>query len=284
MRFIEIPKIENDILLEDLSKDILKTDKELSNVNVHGRPGQKQAGVDVYAREIETGNWIGIQCKVRSTNKSFTKSELLKEVKEALNFNPKIEKYYLYTTLNRDTKTQAFERDINDSFLTSNDFTFEVKFWEDIQDMLKEERCENVYYRYYHKFFKDNLSLGHSIGKLINLELQFDNIPDSKYELMIGKIPRTNQKATNVDYFRGTYFISNFLDKTIEFFTKSHNSNKAVCFPSDIYDAFDNMIDRYRICKWIQSIENLDDFIYDDTHNYTFSITTEERNEYERDD
>lgn len=123
--------------------------------------------------------------------------------------------------MSRDVTTQKVEREINDNFLTTNDFTFEIKFWEDIQDMLKQERCETIYYRYYYKFFKDNLSLGHAIGKLINLELQFDNISDTHYELMIGKIPRKNQGAFDVDYFRGTYFISNLLDKTIEFFTKS---------------------------------------------------------------
>lgn len=60
MKFIQISKIENDILLEDLSKDILKADNGLSNVNIHGRREQKQDRIDVYAREIETKKWIGV--------------------------------------------------------------------------------------------------------------------------------------------------------------------------------------------------------------------------------
>ncbi len=99
LRFVEIPKIENDDLLEDLAKDIVAAEGCHTNINVHGRPGQKQDGIDVYAREISTGKWIGIQCKVKSTNIAFTKEELLNEVTKAKNFNPKIDHYYLYTTL-----------------------------------------------------------------------------------------------------------------------------------------------------------------------------------------
>jgi hypothetical protein len=283
LRFVDIPKIDNDTLLEDLSKDILKTDTNLSNVNVHGRPGQKQDGIDVFARENDSGKWIGIQCKVRSTNKSFSKQELLNEINQALSFNPTISKYYLYTTLNRDSKTQLNEREIVNNELKGNPVTFEIKFWEDIKDILRSKECESVYYRYYHKFFRDNKSLGHSIGKLINLGLQFDNKPDTKYEIILGKIPPHRDKSKNVDYFRDTYFIANLLDKTLEFFTKyiKQDGTEAIsCYPSDIYDVFENEIDRYRIAKWLRSLKNIDDIIYSDITNYNYSITTKERWEY----
>ncbi|MDW8852577.1 hypothetical protein SD960_20920 [Flavobacterium sp. MMLR14_040] len=284
LRFIQIPKVENDTILEDLSKDILKCDTNLNNVSVHGRPGQKQDGIDVFCRRLDNNNWIGIQCKVRSTNSAFTLTELLAEVNQALKFNPSISEYYLYTTLSRDTVTQGFVRDINTNHIPNNAFSFEVKFWEDIADMLKEKKCENVYYRYFFKYFRDNQTLGHAIGKLINLNLQFDGIPDTKYELMIGKIPKNEDDGKNVDYFRDTYFIANLLDHTIEHFRKSQTSQGVDCFPSDIEQAFSNKIDCYRISRWLESIEIIDDFIYNDTHNYSFSITSEEQQEYFRDD
>ncbi|MEI7474787.1 MAG: hypothetical protein WCK67_08405 [bacterium] len=285
LRFVQIPKIDNDILLEELCKDLFKADNSLGNVNIHGRPGQKQDGIDVYARHLIDNIWIGAQCKVRSTNIPFTKEMLLSEVNQAIKFNPKISKYYLYTTLNRDTTTQGFLREISDELAVNNQFTFEILFWEDIEEALKRDENQDVYYRYYHSYFRDNTALGHSIGKLINLELYFGNIPDSHYEIMIGKIPDYENKTRhNVDYFRNTYYISNLQDKTIEFFTKSQSSNKAVCFESDIEDAFSNNIDRYRITKWIQSIENLDELIYNDIHNYKFSITQQERHEFEKDE
>lgn len=278
LRFVEIPKVDNDIILEDLSKDILKCDPNLNNVNVHGRPGQKQDGIDVFCRRLDNNNWIGVQCKVRSTNRSFTKAELLAEVNNALNFNPSISEYYLYTTLSRDAITQGFVRDINTNHIPGNSFHFEVKFWDDITEILKEEKCENVYHRYYFKYFRDNQTLGHAIGKLVNLNLGIDNKPDTRYELMIGKIPNNNNNdnGKNVDYFRNTYFIADLNNHTIEHFLKSTVSDRVDCFPSDIEAAFPNIIDCYRIAKWLESIENIDDFIYNDLHNYIFSITSQE--------
>ena len=44
------------------------------------------------------------------------------------------------------------------------------------------------------------------------------------------------------------------------------------CFQSDLIMAFTNCIDRQRITAWINSIENLDDFIYDNKDNFTHSI------------
>lgn len=281
LRFIDIPKIENDILLEDLAKDLTKADSSFEIVNVHGRPGQKQDGVDVYARKMNSSEWIAIQCKIRATNRSFSKEELLSEVNQAKNFNPKISEYFLYTTLSRDTVTQQFEREINAELLYEGSFKFQILFWEDIESKLKETQFETVYYRYYHKYFRDNLVIGHAIGKLVNLELEFDNISDTHCELMVGKIPlHDNDNGKNVNYYRGTYFIINLHNNKIEFFSKTHNSDKAHCFPSDIEYAFDNRIDCYRICKWLTEIENIDNFIYDDKHNYTFSITEEERRNY----
>jgi len=285
LRFIDIPKIENDIVLEDLAKDMLEADTSYENINVNGRPGQKQNGIDVYARLIDTSKWVGVQCKVRSTNKSFTKTELLSEVNQAKNFNPKISEYYLYTTLSRDNITQGFEREINDELTKEGSFKFQILFWEDIENKLRQKQFETVYYRYYHKYFRDNLVLGHAIGKLVNLELQFDGKSDTHCELIIGKIPRyKDDKGTSADYFRGTYFIVNLLDKKLEFFLKAHDSNKAVCFPLDIIHAFDNQIDCYRICKWLKEIDDIDNFIYNDKHNYTFSIPDQERWDYFKDE
>lgn len=60
---------------------------------------------------VKANVWIGVQCKVRSTNKSFSKKELLFEINQAKKFNPKISKYYLYTTLSRDIKMQKYKRE-----------------------------------------------------------------------------------------------------------------------------------------------------------------------------
>lgn len=281
LRFVEIPKIENENILEDLAKDILQVNDQYENVNKNGRSGQKQDGVDVYAREINSSNWLGIQCKIRATNRSFTKSELLIEINKAKAFNPRISEYILFTTLSRDSPTQEIERELQIELKVENSFNFKIQYWEDIEEMLRSEQFEEVYYRYYYKYFKDNLVLGHAIGKLVNLELQFDGIPDTHCELIIGKIPRyKNDNGTNVNYYRGTYFIVNLHRNKIEFFNKDERNNKASCFPDDIIDAIENRIDSFRISKWLMEIENIDNFIYDDNHDYKFSISEQERQGY----
>jgi hypothetical protein len=281
---MSIPKIADDVTFENFIKSILETDISLENVNLNGRPGQKQEGIDIYAKKVGSKDWIGVQCKVRATNKSFTKNEIIDEVEQAKRFNPQISKYYLYTTLNRDKITQVFEREITDELTNEGLFPFQIYFWEDIIDKLEQEQHETVFHRYFHSLCKDNIALGHSIGKLVNLELTFENGKnDTHCELIFGKIPKHNDNGRCVDYYRGTYYVVNLHEKKIEFFQKKHNSNKAHCFPSDIEHAFENKIDRYRVCEWIKSIENIDDFIYNDKYNYEFSLSEEKEEKYFKD-
>lgn len=280
MRLLQIPKITNDVLFESFIKDLISNEGFHSNVNQHGRNGQKQHGVDVFARSKSSGDWIGIQCKVRSSNTSFTKQELLEEINKAKIFNPAIREYYLYTTLSRDVTTQALERELLEELAAENSFSFQIYFWEDIEDRLRDETNITLYYRYYHKFFRDNLTLGHAIGKLMNLTLCFDDVPDTHCELLIGKIPKHNDNGKGVDYFRGTYFLINFHNLKTEFFKVDERTGKAEVFSSDIIDAINNDIDAYRICRWLRDIDNLDEFIYDDNHNYRYSITSMERKKY----
>ncbi len=278
---IDIPKIDDDIVFENLTKDLLNANPSFNLVNINGRSGQKQFGVDVFARKKDNLAWIGVQCKVRSTNKSFTKDELLNEINQAKKFNPILSEYFLYTTLSRDSRTQKIERALNEELSKEGCFVFQVLFWDDIANKLREKTYEDVYFKYYSKFFRDNLTFGHAIGKLVNLALQFDNDTDTHCELIIGKVPPyNNNTATNVDYYRGTYFIINLHNKKIEFFNKIGNSEKVSCYPSDICYAFENQIDCYRICKWLTALENIDRFIYDDKHDCKFSITTQERHNY----
>lgn len=83
---------------------------------------------------------------------------------------------------------------------------------------------------------------------------------------MIGKIPEEpNGNYNNVNYYKGLYFIINFHEKRMDVF-------RVPCFQSDLIMAFTNCIDRQRITAWINSIENLDDFIYDNKDNFTHSI------------
>jgi len=273
LRTIQIPKITDGIKFEYLCRDIWKNNKDKYElVQFNGRPGQPQDGVDVFGREIDDQQWFGVQCKARKDSNKLGKREIIEEMAKALKFNPMLRKYMLMTTLDRDVKIQEMMRTIN--MKPKIKFTFELLFWEDIEELLKREENFNIYYKYYQSFFADNTTLGHSIGKLLNLELGTGDSTDTHYELMIGKIPDYRDKSHNeVDYYRGTYFIVNFHERKMETFP-------IPCFESDLEMAFRYKFDRFRIAKWLNSIKNIDDFICNDESSFESYITIEEHKKF----
>lgn len=276
LRTISIPKITDGEKFEYLCRDIYRNDSLYELVELNGRRGQTQQGVDVFARNSQTGDWIGIQCKCRSTGKQLTKSDIKLEVSKAEGFNPTITKLYIYTTTDRDVKVQEIIRDINS---TGNlNFSVEVKFWSDIEETLKEQKNFDVYYRYYNKYFADNLTLGHAVSKLFNLDLFFDDMFDTHYELMLGKIPDyKNQNHKNADYYRGTYFFVNLTQNCCETFT-------VPCHDSDLTSVFPNQIDRHRICNWLRELGSIEEFISSEANNHRYSLTNEQRLEFMREE
>ena len=270
LRTVEIPKIIDSVKFECLCRDLWKNEGINEPVSFNGRPGQAQDGVDVYGRNTTTGEWFGIQCKVKEKGNTLIKKEIDSEIKKAKQFNPALKRYFLCTTLKRDAAIQKIERKIIDELKKSKGFSFQILFWNDIEEILKKESNINVYHKYYQKFFIDNTTLGHSIGKLINLELGIGSSLDTHYELVVGKIPDyKDKKYSNADYYRGVYFIINFHERKMETFCPR-------CFETDIEAAFYNKFDCFRITKWLNCIKNLDDFIYDDTYDVEFFLSEEE--------
>ena len=274
LRTVKIPVIADGKKFEYLCRDIWDNDSNNNElVAFNGRPGQAQNGVDIFGRKINSQKWFGIQCKARNTSNMLSKKEIETEINKALEFNPKLDHYILATTLHRDVKLQEIAREINNRLSRQNKFRFEIIFWDDIEDMLKEEHNFHIYHKYYKEFFANNESLGHAIGKLLNLELGIGDGADTHYEIMIGKIPKLKNDTSHcVDYYKGSYFIINFHERNMETFPLP-------CFPSDLEMCFSNRLDRFRITKWINSINNIEKFIYesDDTHHFYLN-----KKEYEK--
>lgn len=273
LRSIEIPKIVDSTEFERLCCDLWDNEDSNEPVSLNGRPGQSQDGVDVYGRNNNEDTWFGIQCKVRESTNKLTENEIIEEINKANNFNPALKNYYVCTTLSRDAELQKIERNISDTLKLQSGFNFKILFWDDIEDKLKLDENINIYFKYYHKHFVDNTTFGHSIGKLINLDLGIGDTVDTHYEIAIGKIPHIkNLESKNVNYYRGVFYIINFHERKMETFPPD-------CYESDIEMAFSNNFDRFRVCKWINSIKDLDKFIYDDTEDVNFLISDEEYEE-----
>lgn len=115
----------------------------------YGRTGQRQNGVDVFARDL-LGNPVGLQCKW--TSEDLAETALAKECGKALEFRPRLEHFVLWTTSKRDVHLQDVASRLNES----GDYPFSVtiRFWDDAIDHLN--RAYSVANLYYGAWIEDN--------------------------------------------------------------------------------------------------------------------------------
>lgn len=272
---LKIPPITDWKKFELLCRDLWKNEpNKFEHVDINGRKGQKQYGVDIYGRYIESGSWLGLSCKVRKD--VLEESVIRSDVKKAQNFTTKLSEYCFVTTVSADTQIQKVIREINDSNVY--DFSIDIIFWEAIIEKLQESRNHDILFRYYHDLFIDNTRFGYSIGKLLSLHLGVEGVFDTTYELMIGHVPPYKEKKPIAqDYYRNTYYISNLNDKTIEFFTcdEKQTGMKPKCLPSDIEMAFHNKYDCWRVSDWLFSFDDISKIMHSEDDHFHFSITND---------
>lgn len=126
-------------------------------IKMHGRNGQSQCGVDIYANPEGTGYW-GIQCKGKDeyTHKQLTKEEIDEEVLKAKEFKPSLKKFIFATTANSDTKVEEYIRMKSNENLLQGSFPVDVRFWDDIVLDLEDAQCTLNWYLgragYYDKY------------------------------------------------------------------------------------------------------------------------------------
>jgi tetratricopeptide (TPR) repeat protein len=94
----------------------------------NGRPGQPQAGVDVYGQH--DGGWVGVQCKQKDglLRTKVTVKELDAEVAAARSFQPALRRFILATSGRRDAKVQQRARELT----KQGELDVEVWSWQDI--------------------------------------------------------------------------------------------------------------------------------------------------------
>jgi hypothetical protein len=121
-----------------------------------GRPGQSQAGVDVYGRCSRTNEWVGIQCKrlddLDKNNQPLPGGPisikyLRAAYKEALAFKPALGSWILATTAKRDAKIQEAARRLDDESVQQGRFRVYVWFWDDfVSDLNRHHELQSQYY------------------------------------------------------------------------------------------------------------------------------------------
>lgn len=114
----------------------------------HGRQGQNQHGVDVYAFVEKYGGYCGIQCKGKDdyTNSQLTESEIDAEIEKAKDFEPKLKLLVFATTANKDAKVEGYIRKKDVENRSKGLFKVDIASWEDIVDQLERYRTTYNWY------------------------------------------------------------------------------------------------------------------------------------------
>ena len=123
----------------------------------NGRQGQSQNGVDVYVYVEKEQGYCGIQCKGKDdyTKPQLTEKEIDGEIEKAKNFRPSLKRFIFATTANKDAKTEEYIRTKNIESLNNGGFKIDIFSWEDIVDLLEQNR--QTYNWYVNNCqFKDN--------------------------------------------------------------------------------------------------------------------------------
>ena len=118
------------------------------SIKRHGRQGQNQHGVDVYAYIEKYKGYCGIQCKGKDdyTDAQLTEDEIDREIEKAKTFEPKLKLLVFATTANKNAKIEGYIRKKNIENRENGLFSIDVASWEDIVDLLERYRSTYNWY------------------------------------------------------------------------------------------------------------------------------------------
>ena len=133
---------------ETLCKKLWGEIWDCKEIKKNGRIGQAQNGVDVFGIPSGETQYFGIQCKGKDeyANKQFTEQEVIDETEKAKGFKPPLKKLYFATTANKDAVIEEFVRVKNLENIGNGIFEVHLFSWEDIADLIEENRQTFNYY------------------------------------------------------------------------------------------------------------------------------------------
>ncbi|MCT3920024.1 hypothetical protein HZP98_10080 [Elizabethkingia anophelis] len=113
-----------------------------SEIKKNGRLGQPQSGIDVYGIPKGKNSYFGIQAKGKDdySHAKLESIEIEKEIQKAKEFRPEIEEFIIATSANKDSKIEEFIRLKDIESRSSNGFKILLFCWEDIADLIEENK------------------------------------------------------------------------------------------------------------------------------------------------
>lgn len=143
-----LPRPDNWQDFESLCKKLWGEIWNCPEIKKNGRSGQNQLGIDIYGMPVGGDGYYGIQCKGISeyNNNQLTEKEIVIEIEKAKLFEPKLKKMYFATTALKDSKVETIIRKKNIEHLRNDLFEVHIYSWEDIVDLIFENKSTYDYY------------------------------------------------------------------------------------------------------------------------------------------
>ncbi len=126
---MELPKPKNWQEFERMARDAMAQCWQSTDLQMHGRSGQAQNGVDIYGAD-DIGRRVGIQCKRCEETPSV--KLIQDEIANAEKFPSTLSTLYIATTADYDAPLQSSVRILSDERVAVRKFAVSVLFWGDI--------------------------------------------------------------------------------------------------------------------------------------------------------
>lgn len=135
---------------EELCKRLWGEIWDCPEIQMNGRLGQDQSGVDIFGVPLGESAYYGIQCKGKSeyndNHPQFTEKEILDEIEKAKQFEPLLKKFYLATTALNDAKLQTLIRIKNLENIRAGLFEIHLFCWESIVNLIDSNQRTHDWY------------------------------------------------------------------------------------------------------------------------------------------
>jgi hypothetical protein len=278
LRNLQLAPLKNEDDFENLCLALWKRILGDPNAQRNGRRGQPQRGVDLFGRRNGSLNWVGIQCKVRSTG-PLSERDVLTDVTSAKAFN--LTELIFATTAPRDEGLQEYARTLTELNHDEGLFSVSISSWDDILLELSEESNLDLCHRFFEGAMINYENLGIAVSRIVRLSVGVAGVVDSTYELLLGRTPSPQTSEEDQiarydgnNYWKGCHFIASWNDKTIDTFP-------IPTFTSDLEHVFKSKRDAYIIAKWLTAnAGQFTEILYGEVDEHLCEISSEEFREF----
>jgi hypothetical protein len=163
-------RLKDDDEFEELLRDICALEWNDPGTERNGRSGQSQWGVDVFGQPAGlSGDYYGVQCKLRPSQKQLTKAQIQKEVSQAHDFPRQLIKLIIATDTPRDNQVQLLVDDISEFETNKGGFEVDIWFWPEIERKIA--TYPHILVKYYHAHLASLTNID-TLDRLVDRPLQ----------------------------------------------------------------------------------------------------------------